>query len=235
VSIEASPERIAVVTGASSGIGHVIARSLLDQGWRVTGVDRAPATLCHLAYAHRQGDLAGPRPESLISDDDGRADALVHAAGLMHAAPIGELDEAAGERLWRVHVRALERLANRLLPGMAARRSGRLVVIGSRVAAGLPRRSQYAASKSALIGMVRSWAAELAPSGVTANIVSPAATRTDMLFDPARSASPPRTPPIGRLIEPEEIAKLVLYLLSRDAAAITGQDIALCGGASLPA
>ena len=226
---------MAVVTGASSGIGHVVARCLLDQGWRVTGIDRAPATLGHLAYAHRQGDLAGPRPESLLSNEDCHAVALVHAAGLMHASPIGDLDDTVGERLWRVHVRALERLANHLLPGMAARRSGRLVVIGSRVAAGLPRRSQYAASKSALIGMVRSWASELAPAGVTANIVSPAATRTDMLLDPARSASPPRTPPIGRLIEPEEIAKLVLYLLSGDAAAITGQDIAVCGGASIPA
>lgn len=225
---------MAVVTGASAGIGRVIARGLLAQGWRVTGIDRSPAAIQDSAYTHRQGDLAGPTPEDLIDEDDCCADALVHAAGLMHAAPIGALNDAVGERLWRVHVHALERLANRLLPGMAARGAGRLVVIGSRVSAGLPRRSQYAASKSALVGMVRSWAAELAPTGVTANIVSPAATRTDMLVDPERSASPPRLPPIGRLIEPEEIARLVLFLLSRDAAAITGQDIAICGGASLP-
>jgi NAD(P)-dependent dehydrogenase (short-subunit alcohol dehydrogenase family) len=117
---------------------------------------------------------------------------------------------------------------------MAQRRSGRLIVIGSRVSSGLPGRSQYAASKSALIGMVRSWASELAPAGVTANIVSPAATRTAMLDDPTRASSAPRMPPIGRLIEADEIAALVRFLLSIEAAAITGQDIAVCGGASLP-
>jgi len=224
----------AIVTGSSAGIGRAIAESLLANGWQVTGLDRADAAIEHARYVHRQGDLAGVRPEAILSDDDCQADALVHAAGLMHAAPIGELEAEAGERLWRLHVVALERLANRLLPAMRARRAGRLVVIGSRVAAGLPRRSQYAASKSALIGLVRSWAGELAPFGVTANIVSPAATRTAMLDDPVRASSPPRTPPLGRLIEPDEIASLVGYLLSPQAAAITGQDIAICGGASLP-
>jgi 3-oxoacyl-[acyl-carrier protein] reductase len=66
------------------------------------------------------------------------------------------------------------------------------------------------------------------------NVVSPAATATGMLQDPARAGSAPRVPPIGRLIEPEEIAALVGFLLSPQAAAITGQDIAVCGGASLP-
>jgi NAD(P)-dependent dehydrogenase (short-subunit alcohol dehydrogenase family) len=65
------------------------------------------------------------------------------------------------------------------------------------------------------------------------NVVSPAATETSMLQDPARAGSAPRMPPIGRLIKPAEIAALVAYLLSPAAAAITGQDIAICGGSSL--
>jgi 3-oxoacyl-[acyl-carrier protein] reductase len=83
------------------------------------------------------------------------------------------------------------------------------------------------------VALGRSWAAEVVADGVTVNIVSPAATATAMLNDPARQSAAPRVPPLGRLIEPQEIAALVAYLLSPDAAAITGQEIQICGGASL--
>jgi NAD(P)-dependent dehydrogenase (short-subunit alcohol dehydrogenase family) len=112
-------------------------------------------------------------------------------------------------------------------------KSGRVVLIGSRVARGIAGRSQYAATKAALISLARSWGAEVIGDGVTVNIVSPAATRTGMLADPARQTTAPRLPPIGRLIEPDEVASMVAYLLSPAAAAITGQDIQICGGSSL--
>ncbi len=153
---------------------------------------------------------------------------------MLRVGPLGQLDLAGGELMWRLHVDAATRLADALVPGMAARGSGRVVFVGSRVAQGMPGRGQYAATKAALVALARSWAAEVAGHGVTVNVVSPAATATAMLQDPSRAASAPRLPPIGRLIAPAEIAGLVGYLLSPIAAAITGQDIAVCGGSSLP-
>jgi len=119
------------------------------------------------------------------------------------------------------------------VPAMAERGAGRVVFVGSRVSRGMAGRGQYAATKAALVALARSWAAECASRGVTVNVVAPAATETAMLDDPGRAASAPRLPPIGRLIQPAEIAALVAYLLSPAAAAITGQEIAICGGASL--
>jgi NAD(P)-dependent dehydrogenase (short-subunit alcohol dehydrogenase family) len=140
---------------------------------------------------------------------------------------------AQSERMWAVHVNSATVIANALVPHMRAQRDGRIVLIGSRVASGFPGRGQYAASKAALIALARSWAAELIADGVTVNVISPAATATPMLDDARRASSSPQIPPIGRLIEPSEIAAAVEYFLSTAAGAVTGQNLNVCGGASL--
>ena len=223
----------AVVTGSSSGIGKAIAQALLDAGWTVTGLDLSVPAIAHGRFRAVQVDLANAVTLDAAAADLHGVDALVHAAGLLRLGSIGQLDHAAGELMWRLHVDAAARLANALADAMAARGDGRIVFIGSRVAQGMAGRGQYAATKAALIALASSWAAELAPRGVTVNVVSPAATQTAMAQDPARSSTAPKRPPIGRLILPEEVAALVLYLLSPLAAAITGQDIQICGGSSL--
>jgi 3-oxoacyl-[acyl-carrier protein] reductase len=227
----------ALVTGSSSGIGLAIAQALLDAGWLVSGWDFAAPSLSHPNFTPVQVDLSDARAtaDALQALPSTRAvDALVHAAGWMRTAALPDLDLTAGDAMWRLHVQAATQLAQALTPAMAARRQGRVVLIGSRVAQGMAGRSQYAAVKAALIACARSWAAELAPQGVTVNVVSPAATQTAMLADPARAGSAPQLPPMGRYIKPAEVAALVAYLLSPQAAAITGQDLQICGGASLP-
>lgn len=225
--------RHAVVTGSSSGIGRAIAQALLGEGWRVTGLDLAPATLTHDAFRPVWVDLADSNAIRATADTLVEPDALVHAAGVLRVGNVGALDHAGGALMWKLHVEAATQLVDALVPGMSERGNGRVVLIGSRVASGMAGRSQYAATKAALIALARSWAAEVAPRGVTVNVVSPAATATAMLEDPSRASATPRLPPIGRLIQPEEVASLVTFLLSAPAAAITGQDIQICGGSSL--
>jgi 3-oxoacyl-[acyl-carrier protein] reductase len=223
----------AVVTGASSGIGHAIASALLANEWHVTGLDIAAPTISHEAFTPVQTDLADGIALADTAKSLGDIDALVHAAGVLRVGNVGALDHAGGELMWRLHVDAATRLCDVLLPKMTARGKGRVVFIGSRVAVGMAGRGQYAATKAALIALAKSWAAEVAPRGVTVNVVSPAATATAMLDDPSRASVAPKLPPVGRLIQPAEIAALVSFLLSPMAAAITGQDIQICGGSSL--
>jgi 3-oxoacyl-[acyl-carrier protein] reductase len=221
----------AVVTGASSGIGRAIAERLLGVGWRVTGLDRAPATIRQPDFRGEVVDLSEREITRACLDRLDRVTALVHAAGFMRTAALGAIDLADGEAMWRLHVETATLLADALAPRMTA--GGRILLIGSRTAAGAASRSQYAATKAALVGLARSWAIELAPQQITVNVIAPAATDTPFLRDPARQGVPPRTPPIGRFIQPSEVAALAAFLLSAEAGAITGQEIVICGGASL--
>ncbi|MCZ8183805.1 MAG: SDR family NAD(P)-dependent oxidoreductase [Beijerinckiaceae bacterium] len=224
-------QRHALVTGASSGIGAAVTHRLLAEGWRVTGLSRRPAGIGHPAFSGRACDLLDPAERQRALGGLGSVDALIHAAGLLRGGTLGALEPEAQAAMWQVHVAAAEDLANILVPAMGE--GGRLVLIGSRTANGAAGRSQYAATKAALVGMVRSWAIELAPRGITANIVAPAATATPMLEDPARATIAVKMPPIGRLIRPEEVAAAVVFLLSPEAGAITGQVLTICGGSSL--
>jgi len=222
----------AVVTGASSGIGAAVASRLLADGWRVTGLSRTRPPIDAPRFAHRPLDLAQADAASVRSALDGlEPTALIHAAGVLRVGELGALDAEAGAAMWRLHVAAAALLADALAPRLTD--GGRILLIGSRTAQGSAGRSQYAATKAALVGLARSWAIELAPCGVTVNVIAPGATETPMLNDPVRAGVAPKRPPSGRFVQPDEIAALAAFLLSDAARSITGQQIVVCGGASL--
>nr|WP_310617985.1 SDR family oxidoreductase [Pantoea cypripedii] len=223
--------RHALVTGVSSGIGAAIAEALLQQGWQVTGFSRTQVKKEHPRFTSVSVDLFDAALLKQALAVLPKVDALVHAAGMMAAAPLGDLDEEASHRLWYLHVQAAQVMANALQPQM--QQGDRILLIGSRTSRGAAGRSQYVSTKAAMVGMARSWAAELAPKGITVNVIAPGATATPMLLQPGRASSPPQLPPIGRYIKPEEVAALAAFVLSPAADAITGQELVICGGASL--
>lgn len=230
-----SSERRALVTGSSSGIGKAIAHALLEEGWHVTGLDIAPPTLSHARFVPVTTDLCDGAVAQAAAVAALPLQALVHAAGVMRVGALGETREGDAQLMWRLHVESIQRIADVVVPAMAQARQGRVVLVGSRTSGGKAARSAYTATKAALVALARSWAAEVVAQGVTVNVVSPAATETAMLSDPRRAAESPVLPPLGRLIRADEVAALVLYLLGPWGAAITGQDVRICGGASLPA
>ncbi|TKK17855.1 oxidoreductase [Enterobacter cancerogenus] len=224
-------KRLALVTGVSSGIGAAIADDLLARGWRVTGLSRTAVCKGSPDFTPVSVDLLDAGAVQLAVDALPQVDAIIHAAGVMGVATLGELDPMLSERMWRLHIHAAEIIVNALAPRLP--QYGRIVLIGSRTANGAAGRSQYVATKSAMYGMVRSWAAELIGRGITANIVAPGATDTPMLKIPGREISPPKLPPMGRFIQPGEVAATINFLLSAEASAITGQELVICGGSSL--
>ncbi|WP_199493372.1 SDR family NAD(P)-dependent oxidoreductase [Marinitenerispora sediminis] len=227
---EADPPH-AVVTGASSGIGRAVTERLLAAGWRVTALSRRPAGAAGDGLRWVAADLADlDRIPAAVAGVE-RADAVVHAAGLQRSARLGALSAADGAAMWQVHVAAAEVLVDALVDRVPD--GGRVVLVGSRTMTGVPGKSQYAATKAALTALARSWAAELVARHVTVNVVAPGPTDTPMLHDPARAATPPRLPPMGRLVSPGEVAGTVAFLLGPDARSITGQTLVVCAGTSL--
>jgi NAD(P)-dependent dehydrogenase (short-subunit alcohol dehydrogenase family) len=224
--------KTAVITGASSGIGAATVRRLLCDGWHVMGMSRRDPQIDDARFSWTPIDLGDLDELRSRASEIGAVDAVVHAAGLQRSAPLGALKVEDGLDMWRIHVAAAEVLIDELAERI--RDGGRVVLVGSRTMTGNAGKSQYATTKSALTGMARSWAAELVDRSITVNVVAPGPTDTPMLVDPARRHTPVKLPRMGRLVDPDEVANLIAFLLGPHGRSITGQAIVQCAGASLP-
>ncbi|MBL8838227.1 MAG: glucose 1-dehydrogenase [Alphaproteobacteria bacterium] len=239
--------KIAIVTGAASGIGLATAKLLVREGARVALVDRDADALATLAASidglALPGDVTdaaavGTAAAAVIARW-GRIDALVTAAGISFGKPIVEAEEAEWDRTFAVNVKGTFLWAKAVLPPMIAQRAGAIVTIASQLAiAGGRGNCAYVASKGAVISLTRSVALDYARDGVRCNCVLPGATETPMLeramarrADPAaaRAASRERHA-MGRLGRVEEIAAAILHLAGDESAFTTGVALPVDGG-----
>jgi NAD(P)-dependent dehydrogenase (short-subunit alcohol dehydrogenase family) len=215
----------ALVTGAARGIGAAVAERLRADGLEVLTLDREPG--CDL-----QLDL---RTDELPALDD--VDVCVSNAAITDTiAPAHRMTVEQWSRDIEVNLTGAFRAVQACLAGMRERRFGRIVAMSSAaVRTGLPGQVAYTASKAGVLGMVRTLAAENVAHGITANAVLPGLVATEKVLSmpPAVLERARAALPSGRLVEPAEVAALVAYLVSPQAAQITGEEIGIAGGVGL--
>jgi 3-oxoacyl-[acyl-carrier protein] reductase len=239
--------RVALVTGATGGIGERVAHALHAAGATValsgTRAEKLEAIVREL------GDRASPHvadlndaaaPASLIAAVEaahGRLDILVNNAGLTRDGLALRMKDADWDKVIEIDLTAPFRLSRSALAGMVRRRAGRIINIASVVGViGNAGQANYAAAKAGMIGMTRSLAREVASRGITVNAVAPGFIDTPMTasLNEAQRAALTAGIPLGRLGTADDVAAAVLYLGSDEASWVTGTTLHVNGGMAMP-
>jgi NAD(P)-dependent dehydrogenase (short-subunit alcohol dehydrogenase family) len=234
--------KVALVTGGASGIGLACVKRLKRAGARVAVIDRDEKQVAKLRRTLPACDLYptnvanATTMRNAVSDllaRHGRLDFLVLCAGICRDAVLWKMNDLEWKDVIDVNLTGPANLLRSTASHLRAQRSGRVVLVSSiNGQRGKFGQSNYAASKAALLGLARSAARELGPTGVTVNVVAPGFTETPMtagLADAQRDAALAATP-LGRLGTADDVAGAVMFFLGPDAAHVTGQLLAVDGG-----
>ncbi len=229
------------VTAAGQGIGRASALAFLAEGARVVATDLDAGKLDGIDGAERFAlDVTDPDAIAAAAERAGPVDALFNCAGYVAVGTVLECEPEDWERSFAINVRSMFDAVRAFLPGMIARGGGRVVNMASVAGSlkGIRSRAAYGATKAAVIGLTKSVAADYIDKGITCNAVCPGTVDTPSLGERIAAFDDPEAArrdfiarqPMGRLAEAGEIAKLVVYLASDEAAFVTGQAIAIDGG-----
>jgi 3-oxoacyl-[acyl-carrier protein] reductase len=231
-----------VMTGGSSGIGLATVQVFLDAGYEVISISRRDCPLKSPRLTSITADLsnaAATREAVAAVAERTPASTIVHCAGAIREKPIEEATLADLQELGNLHLGAALSLVQANLSAMKEARYGRIVLISSRAVLGLAKRTAYSATKAGMLGLARTWALELAPHGITVNVVAPGPIAETEMFEEiipaasAKMAAAAKQVPVGRFGTPHDVARAVAFFTDPKASFVTGQTLFVCGGTSV--
>ena len=245
VSLE---NHVAVVTGASKGLGREMAEALAEAGAKVALVARNEELLSEVVRGIRArggtaeyimadvtDETAAAEVDQMIKEAFGVCDILINNAGINNRKPIEEMSLDEWHEILEVNLTGPFSMSRTFVPGMKGLRWGRIINMTSIMShVSLPNRTGYSTTKSGLLGFTRALALELAPYNITVNGISPGPFATEMnrplIEDPDKNSQFLASIPVGRWGKVEEIGSLAVYMCSEAAGFLTGTDVVIDGG-----